>query len=288
MGHLPYDVMLKAVLWIIGMILLIINGIFMLIKGAKNSKEQILRRKLFNALGIFFLLNLGVILFFIISDFEHDLMGDSNLYLRFLGSAYTIGILSFLPVIIVGEKFIIPWTNRSISISAIVIIILNALSLWIFIDFIFIMRYINYIFLIIEAVIIIYVYIYIIKHTEDELKRIAIYTLSFLGISAIAVVLEMDALISSGLVSPFISPILFPIGLSLFTITIRKKQAIDVLELVANYQMTTLDQNFLNRIEQLGFKAKEKIEFIKDMLGLTPLERENFISQLEKKSDFNL
>ena len=150
------------------------------------------------------------------------------------------------------------------------------------------MRYINYIFLIIEAVIIIYVYIYIIKHTEDELKRIAIYTLSFLGISAIAVVLEMDALISSGLVSPFISPILFPIGLSLFTITIRKKQAIDVLELVANYQMTTLDQNFLNRIEQLGFKAKEKIEFIKDMLGLTPLERENFISQLEKKSDFNL
>jgi len=282
MGYLPYDVQLKASFWIATMCFLAFDGILFVIKSFKTPKEKVLHRDLYRALGIFFFLCIGVGLFFILSDFERDIYGESELYFRLLLISYIFGNLAFLTIIFTAEKRIIN-TRYCLSFVTLLMVGVNIVFLTFFPHLTVIIRYVNYGVNGTEIAILLLAYLYLIKKTSGELRRIAIITLTGIAIASSAVLLQSDFLISSGLISPYISPIFFIVGLGLFTYETLRKQGLDILDMLAKHKMTTLSKDFWDIIEQFEWKGTEKKQFVKDMLGLTPYDREELLRNMLNK-----
>jgi hypothetical protein len=282
MGYLPYDITLKAILWIVTICFLAVNGILLINKMLKTPKEKKFKRDFYLAYTIFCFSCIGLGLFFILSDFERDVFGESELYFRFLSIAYTFGYISLIFIIYVGEKEIINTkyiftyaTTCTITINVIFLIFLPNLVLFI--------RYFNYILISIETGVALFVYFYLSRKTTGELRRMAIITLTALIIIVVAFILQTDFLISSGLVSPYISQFLLIIGLTLFTYEIIRKEGLDVLEMISNHKMTTIQKDFMEIIEKFEWKENDREEFIRDLLSLIPSEREKILQEMTYK-----
>jgi hypothetical protein len=272
MGFLPYDITLKATLWIATMCFLAIDGILFVIKASKVKQERKLKRDIFRALAIFCFSCIV----------ERNSFGESELYFRFLGIAYTFAGLALQYLIVVGEREIIN-TKYAISFTNLFVITINIIFLIFFPNLVRIIRYINYILVGIEVGIIFIIYLYLIKKYTGELRKIALLTLIALSLISSAYVLQTDYLISTGLISPYFSQVFFIIGLTLLAYEIIQKEGLDLLELIAKHKMTTLSKDFWEIIDQFGWKQKEKVEFIKDMIGLTPHEREKILKDMLTK-----
>jgi hypothetical protein len=282
MGYLPYDITLKAIFWIATMCFLTIDGILFIKKASKVSKENKLKRDLLHALAIFFFLSIGVGLFFILSDFERDVFGESELYYRLLVIAYLFGNAAFLIIILVGEKQIIK-TRYIISFITSIIIGINIVLLIFFPDLVPLARYLNYGLFGSEIGILLLIYIYLIKKTSGDFKKTAIITFIGIAIAASASIIGADFFISSGLIQPYFSPILFIIGLTICTYEVIRKEALDLLEMLAKHKMTTLSMDFWEKIDKLDWDDKDKKDFVKDMLGLIPRDRDKMINDILKK-----
>ncbi|MHA2130428.1 MAG: hypothetical protein ACW99L_10685, partial [Promethearchaeota archaeon] len=124
---------------------------------------------------------------------------------------------------------------------------------------------------------------YLSRKTTGELRKMAIITLLAFIIVVIAFVLQTDFLLSRGLVSPYISQFLLIIGLTLFTYEIIRKEGLDVLEMISNHKLTTLQKDFIEIIEKFEWKGNDQEEFIHDLLGLTPSEREKILYDMRHK-----
>jgi hypothetical protein len=282
MGYLPYDITLKAILWIVTVCFLAVNGTLLLNKMLKTPKEKKFKRDFYLAFSLFCFLCIGLGIFFILSDFERDVFGESELYFRFLSIAYTFGYISLISIIFVGEREIVN-TKYIFSYATALTIVINVIFLIFFPNLVLVIRYVNYVLFSIETAVAILVYSYLSRKTTGELRKMAIITLLAFIIVVIAFVLQTDFLLSRGLVSPYISQFLLIIGLTLFTYEIIRKEGLDVLEMISNHKLTTLQKDFIEIIEKFEWKGNDQEEFIHDLLGLTPSEREKILYDMRHK-----
>ncbi|MHA2010085.1 MAG: hypothetical protein ACW980_22445 [Promethearchaeota archaeon] len=282
MGYLPYDITLKAILWIVTVCFLAVNGTLLLNKMLKTPKEKKFKRDFYLAFSLFCFLCIGLGIFFILSDFERDVFGESELYFRFLSIAYTFGYISLISIIFVGEREIVN-TKYIFSYATALTIVINVIFLIFFPNLVLVIRYVNYVLFSIETGVAILVYSYLSRKTTGELRKMAIITLLAFITVVIAFVLQTDFLLSRGLVSPYISQFLLIIGLTLFTYEIIRKEGLDVLEMISNHKLTTLQKDFIEIIEKFEWKGNDQEEFIHDLLGLTPSEREKILYDMRHK-----
>ena len=209
MGYLPYDLTIKTIAWIVVMVYLIIIGILFIIKHRKASKEV----KFHIAVALFFFLYVVARVFFILSDYERDVHNISLLYYRFVAISYVCFVIAFLGIIYVFEKYI---TNRYIIIYIVIPILTINIVMIFFPDFMGIVRYINYGLLYFETGILFLLYIYVFRKTSGRVRKNSLITIIGLVIMSAAAILEMDYLITEGIVMPYYSPIFFAIGATIF------------------------------------------------------------------------
>ncbi len=282
MGYLPYDITLKAILWIVTICFLAVNGTLLINKMLKTPREKKFKRDFYLAYSIFCFSCIGLGLFFILSDFERNAFGESELYFRFLSIAYTFGNISLISIIFVGEKEIVN-TKYIFSYATAFTIVINVIFLIFFPNLVLIIRYINYILISTETGVALLVYFYLSRKTTGELRKMSIITLIALIILVFAFILQTDFLISRGLVLPYFSQILLIIGLTLLTYEIIRKEGLDVLEMISNHKMTTIQKDFMEIIKKFDWKENDREEFIKDLLGSTPSEREKILYDMMYK-----
>ncbi len=281
MGNVFYNVVLKSILWFVSICFLILVGGLFMKKASKISKENQLKKDLFQACAIFFFLNIGLGIFLILSDLELDVSGETVLYSRYVASGYIFLIAAYLTIIVVAEKHIIKKTRHVISILTLCILGFNVITLIFLPWLVEVTRYVNYCTLGIASGISLFIYLYFIKVTTGELRKIAINTQIGLIIGGSSAILNTKIVISTGFVSPYLSPILYIIGLIFITYVLIKKGGFDVIEMLAKRQMTTLTSDFWDKIDQFNLTEVEKQEFTKDMLALNPYEREKILNEME-------
>ncbi|MHA1146667.1 MAG: hypothetical protein ACTSR8_00295 [Promethearchaeota archaeon] len=216
MGYLPYDVGLKTTFWVIVLCYIAIVATLFVLKSMRTSKEIPSQRAMFRAIGLFFYLVILARIFFILSDYERDPHGETDLYFQFVAASYICSIIGFLFIIIIGEKYIIKPGKFFMTFIIIGFLIFNVIILIFFPGLFTIARYINYGLLYTEVILITLIFGYLVSKTSGDLRKNALLSLIGMCVMATASFLESDVLISSGIVQPYYSPVLFAIGISLF------------------------------------------------------------------------
>ena len=69
--------------------------------------------------------------------------------------------------------------------------------------------------------------------------------------------------------------------LQIFDETTPRKKRI----LFEKIELTIVSENFLNKVDAIGLKGDSKIKFIKEMLALSPKEREEIINSILDKNE---
>ncbi|GAG86403.1 unnamed protein product, partial [marine sediment metagenome] len=134
---------------------------------------------------------------------------------------YAFFILAFLDFIYLTEKYVINRSKYIITYIFLTAFIINVIMIF-FPGLMPLIRYINYGLLYSEAAIILIIYLFLVINTTDEMRRKSLLIIIGLLICIIAEFLDTEALLMSGLVLPFYSPILFAIGATVFTYAHRK------------------------------------------------------------------
>jgi len=80
-----------------------------------------------------------------------------------------------------------------------------------------IVRYINYGLLYFKTGILFLLYMYVFKKTSGKVRKNSLITMIGLAIMSSAAILEMDYLITEGIVMPYYSPLLFALSATIFT-----------------------------------------------------------------------
>lgn len=210
---LPYDVNLKATFWIIVIIYLGIIGILLIIRSLKAEVESLKETQ--RAYAIFLYMYAMGRIFFIFSDYERDVRGDTALYFQFVIIAYICIIIGLLIVIYVLESHVITKTKHKISYIILILLGVNIVLLF-FPNLIAIVRYVNYGLLYTEGILVLLIYLYLIINTSGSLRTKSILIFIALICMIVGSILDSDALIISGVSSPFYNPILMTIGATLF------------------------------------------------------------------------
>ncbi len=242
MGCLPYDITIKFYSWIAAIIYISIIAILFFIKMTKAPKEVKSQKVMYRSIALFLCFYIGVRIFFLFSDFERDANCESVLYFQFVFLGYICSIIAFLSIINFGETYVIRQTKHIFSYIIIISTIIDFLAVIFFpnlvnyvleskygsnynqaqyektvIEVATIVRYFNYSIQYSQIFIILGLYLYLTMKSTGRIRRNSLITLIGLAISAAAAFLETDALLSSGLIPPFLSPIILCIGLTIFT-----------------------------------------------------------------------
>jgi hypothetical protein len=215
MGYLPYNIYLKTIPWIIVLIYLCLIGTYFIIKSLKISEEVKARKQMYRAIALFFYFYIMKRIFFIFSDFERDSNGDTQLFYRYTALAYVFYFIALLNFIFLTEKYVINRSKYILTYIFIVGLIINVIVFF-FPNFMPIIRYLNYIILYTEVVILIIIYSYLAINTTGQPRKKSIFIIVGLLVIAMAELLESEALIMSGITTPYYSPIIFAIGATIF------------------------------------------------------------------------
>jgi hypothetical protein len=213
MGYLPYDVNVKTIIWTITLIYLGIIAALLFIKSRKVELKSL--RDTQHAYGFFLLFYITQRIFFILSDYQRDAYGETVLYYRLVVLGYIFIILSFLNIIYILEKHVITKTKYIITILILCFSGINTI-LFFFPNLIEIVRYLNYFLLYGEVILLLIIYIYISIKTTGKPRKKAILIFVGILIMIIGSILDSDALIKSGLVLPFYTPLLIAMGVTFF------------------------------------------------------------------------
>jgi len=216
MGYLPYDLYLKTTLWIFALIYLFLIGTFFIAKSLKTSEEIKARKQMYRAIALFFYFYIVKRTFFILSDFERDAHGDTQLFYRYTALAYVFYIIAFLNLIFITEKYVINRSKYILTYLFLIALIINIMIFLFFPDLMPIIRYFNYAILYTEVVVLLIIYSYLAINTTGEPRKKSIFTIIGLIVIAMAEFLESEALIMSGITTPYYSPIIFAIGATIF------------------------------------------------------------------------
>lgn len=216
MGYLAYDLTTKVVSWTIAIIYIAIIAIIFFIRMTKAPEEPKSQKAMYRSMGLFFVCYIMIRVFFILSDFERDANNITDLYSQYVIIGYTFGNLAFLNVIAFGEKYLIKRERYIMTYIIIFFICFNIFMLIFFPSMLELIRLLNYFLNYTEFGIILMLYLYLIIKATGQIRKNALIALIGLAIAAAGILLEMDALLSTGLIPPYISPIFFSIGITIF------------------------------------------------------------------------
>ena len=195
------------------MVYLGIIGTILLLKALKAEMKSLKETRI--AFAIFLFMYAVARIFFIFSDYERNTRGDTPLHYQFVVIAYICFIIGFLTVIYVLETYVIKQTKHLITFIVLIVLGVNIVMIF-FPNLVPIVRYINYGLMYGEAILILLIYLYLIINTSGRLRTKSMMIFFALIILMIGAILDSDALIMSGVSSPFYHPILTAIGATMF------------------------------------------------------------------------
>jgi len=238
---LPYDPTIKIYSWIVVIIYIALIAVLFLVKMSKTSGEVKSQKIMFRSVAVFLFLYIAVRIFFLFSDFERNNHCESILYFQFVFMAYVCSILAFLTIIRFGENYLVKGDRHTVSIVIFVCVIIDiilVITLPALINFLGvqiygssysqselqttilqvaeIIRIFNYVVQYGSGLALLSFYVYITVKSTGKLRKTALMTLIGLLIAVVASFLETDTLLSSGFTPPYLSPILFAVGISIF------------------------------------------------------------------------
>jgi hypothetical protein len=220
MGYLKYDLTVKTVSWIIVLCYLVIIGIIFLRRMAKADKEFKPVRILYLSLALIFFFYIGNRIFFILSDFERDLHGTSPLHYQFVNIGYIFTELAFISLLYYGERFAIKKTKFILTYITIGIIVIEAV-LVLNPEYFIIVRTLTYGLTYSLLALVLILFLRLTAQSTGKLRRNFLITVVGLIILSVGAILETDALLSSGAIPPYLTPILFAIGATIITLGLR-------------------------------------------------------------------
>lgn len=243
MGCLSYDLFPKFISWLIVIIYTSIIGILFLVKMSK-AKEIKSQKEMFRSIAIFLFLFMGLRVFFLLSDFERDANCESILYFQYVFMGYVCSVSAFLSLLMFGEKYLIKGTKHVPTIIILIGVVIDLIMVFTFplivntiasnspstpIEDVIknvgtLVRYFNYFINYMSIGIILILYLYLIAKSTGGLRRNSIITVIGLAISSLSALLESDAILSSGLIPPYISPVLFALGITIFAFAYLKAE----------------------------------------------------------------
>ncbi|MGV9173358.1 MAG: hypothetical protein ACOC4M_06280 [Promethearchaeia archaeon] len=227
--------------WIIVIIYVSIIAALFLVKMSKTSDQVKSQRIMFRSIATFLFLYVTVRIFFLFSDIERNNNCQSILYFQFVFLAYVCSIAAFLTIIRFGENYLVKGDRHIISIIIFISVVLDILLVFALpnlIEFIVVQQYgqsyspsqlqtailevagyvrvFNYVVQYGSGLALLSFYIYVTVKSTGKIRRTALMTLIGLMIAVLASFLETDAILSSGLIPPYLSPVLFATGISIF------------------------------------------------------------------------
>ena len=188
-------------------------GIFLFLKSLKVEIKSL--RQTQRAFILFDFMFILQRVFFIFSDYERNDNGLTSMYYQFIILGYICIIIGLLFIIYVIEAYVITKSNHIISLIVLIILVVNIVMLF-FPNLVPFIRYVNYCLFYFEGLLLLSIYFYLIINTSGRLRKKSMVI--FLGfiIFIIGIILDSDALVTSGLSSPFYYPFLSAIGFTAF------------------------------------------------------------------------
>jgi len=217
MGYLAYPVEQKIFAWLIAIGYLTVLTGFFIYKTITTQKELKLQRLYLRSIAIFLFFYICVRIAFIFSDIERDLHNYSNLYIHLVLIGYSFGLLAFLQLVYFGEKYLLGFQHHFLTFILSIFYVMDMILIF-FPQVFLTSRILSYLGHYSTISIIFIIFLIVLIRTSKKAQQVAF--LSFLGllIAALSAFLESDFFITSGLVSPLISPLLLVIGLTIFTL----------------------------------------------------------------------
>jgi len=189
---------------------------------AKADKDFASQRLFHRSMGIFFLIYIANRIFFILSDFERNAFGKTDYHYQLVFIGYILVSIAFLNMLYWGEKFIVKKTKFVLSYITTAALIAELVLF--FIPGLFgIGRLVNYGLSYFLMMLVLILFIKMIAQSTGEIKRDFILTLIGFLIIAMGSILEMDDLLSSGIMPPWLTPLCFAIGASIVAYGLRSK-----------------------------------------------------------------
>ncbi|MBD3341481.1 MAG: hypothetical protein GF353_20425 [Candidatus Lokiarchaeota archaeon] len=221
MGYLPYSLEVKAISWLIVIILLAILASYFYYKMFNVSREFRFQRLFFGALATFLFCYMMARIFFLFSDFERDMYNRTLLYNQFVGIGHLFNSIGVFFMILLAERNFLKFKKPYLSYFLLSSILIGVFALFFpaYIGFVRIIFLVN---TYISWTIYILIYINVYRKVTGLFKKTTMF--SFLGIfiCLIGAFIETDFLLSSGLIPPYLTPILFSIGIIIISICQRK------------------------------------------------------------------
>jgi len=221
-GYLKYDLPTKFWSWIIVLAytgILTIIFIKRMVKADRNFPSQRFLYRSFAGVFICYIINR---VFFILSDFERDLNDTTILHYQFVLFAYIFSSLAFLNLLYFGEKFIIKKTKFMLSYITIVVLVIELILVF-FPEMFLLARAISYGLSYALMMLVLILFIRIIIKSTGAIRTDFIITLIGFVIIAAGAILETDALLTTGIIPPWLTPLCFASGASIVTYGLRSK-----------------------------------------------------------------
>ena len=222
MGYLAYDFNIKFISWIIVLCYTAVLSIIFFIRMGKADKDFPSQRLLHRSVAGVFICYIINRVFFILSDIERDLNNTTAYHYQLVVFGYIFTSIAFLNLLYFGEKYIIKKTKFILSIITIVVLIIETVLVFIP-DMFLLARGVSYGLSYFLMALVLILFIRIIIKSTGSIRTDFIVTLIGFAIIAAAALLEMDALLSTGAIPPYLSPILFALGASVVTYGLRSK-----------------------------------------------------------------
>ncbi len=221
MGYLLYDLTTKTISWLIVIVYLVILGIVFLIRMKNADRDFKSQRLLFRSLALVFYFYILNRFFFILSDFERNLNNTTPFHYQLVNIGYIFSEIAFLNLLYFAEKFAIKKTKFLLTYITTIVIIIEIIL--VFNPAYFgIVRILTYSLSYTLLLLIFILFLRLTINSTGILRRNFLLTLVGLVIIAAGGILETDVLLSTGIIPPWLTPVLFAIGATIITIGMRK------------------------------------------------------------------
>jgi hypothetical protein len=220
MGYLKYNLELKTVSWLIVIVYLVILGIIFLRRMSQADKELKSVRILYRSIAMIFYFYILNRVFFMLSDFERDLYNTTPFHYQLVNIGYIFTELAFLNMLYYGEKFVIKKTR--FLLTYITIFTISIQTILVFNPELFgIVRTLSYTLSYALLGLVGILFIRLTAQSTGTLRRNFLLTLLGLAVIAASGILESDAILSTGNIPPWLTPLLFAIGATIITLGMR-------------------------------------------------------------------
>ncbi|MHA1147676.1 MAG: hypothetical protein ACTSR8_05480 [Promethearchaeota archaeon] len=220
MGYLPYSLEVKATSWLIVIILLAILASYFYFRMFNVSREFRFQRLFFGALATFLFCYMMARIFFLLSDFERDMNNRTLLYNQFVGVGHLFNSIGVFSMLLLAERNFLKFKKPYLSYFLLSVISIGAFALF-FPELLGIVRIIFLVATYISWTMYIIIYINVYRKVTGLFKKTTLFSFVGIFICLIGAFIETDFLLSTGMIPPYLTPILFSIGIMIISICQR-------------------------------------------------------------------